>query len=89
MPFLQFTIIHMTGSHLSRPMGESSNTVPTLSENFFLGCFAVAAIHALALDVADLTESHWGQRTCAVIPANRNHELAAILVIGEELNGLL
>ena len=32
-PFLQFTISHIAQNHLSRPIGESSNTVPTLSEN--------------------------------------------------------
>ena len=37
MPFLQFESSHMAGSHLSRPMGESSKMVPTLSENFCLG----------------------------------------------------
>jgi hypothetical protein len=36
MPFLQLTSIQMQGSHLSRPMGESSNTVPTLTENWRL-----------------------------------------------------
>src|SRR5438552_905122 len=35
-PFLQFTIIHSAASHLSRPMGESSKMVPTLTENCFL-----------------------------------------------------
>ena len=39
MPFLQFTSIHMTGSHLSKPSGESSKMVPTFSENFCFPCF--------------------------------------------------
>ena len=33
MPFLQLATIHIAGSHLSRPMGESSKMVPTLTEN--------------------------------------------------------
>ena len=38
MPFLQFDRIQKAGSHFSRPMGESSKIVPTLSENFCFGC---------------------------------------------------
>src|SRR3989442_1407882 len=40
MPFLSLTIIQTAGSHLSRPMGESSKMVPTLIENCERGCFA-------------------------------------------------
>ena len=36
MPFLQLTTIQRAGSHLSRPSGESSKIVPTLTENCFL-----------------------------------------------------
>ena len=35
MPFLQLTASHMAGSHLSKPIGESSKIVPTLAENFW------------------------------------------------------
>src|SRR5579871_689860 len=35
MPFLQLTSIQSAGSHLSRPMGESSKIDPTLTENCF------------------------------------------------------
>ena len=38
MPFFAFTSSHIAGSHLSRPMGESSNTVSTLMENWRRGC---------------------------------------------------
>ena len=38
-PFLQFAKSHIAVNHLSRPIGESSNMVPTLSENFRRGCF--------------------------------------------------
>ena len=31
--FLEFVINHMAGSHLSKPMGESSKIVPTLRLN--------------------------------------------------------
>src|SRR6266487_4864601 len=47
MPFLQLTSSHIVGSHLSRPMGESSKIVPTLIENLRLGCF-VRQFHSLA-----------------------------------------
>src|SRR5580693_2836320 len=33
MPFLQLASIHIAVSHLSRPIGESSKIVPTLTEN--------------------------------------------------------
>src|SRR6185436_18273650 len=36
MPFLQLTTIQSAGSHLSRPSGESSKIVPSLTENCFL-----------------------------------------------------
>src|SRR5277367_1071678 len=39
MPFLEFTICHMTISHLSRPIGESSITVPVFSVNCGASCF--------------------------------------------------
>ena len=38
MPFLQPVSIQIAGNHFSRPMGESSRMVPTLSENFCFGC---------------------------------------------------
>src|ERR1700736_1888835 len=41
IPFLQFTKSHAAGSHLSRPIGESSKMVPTLSENFRFGCLVL------------------------------------------------
>ncbi len=36
-PFLQLAIIHTTGSHLSKPMGESSKMVPVFRVNFRFG----------------------------------------------------
>ncbi len=33
---IAFAMTHMAGSHLSRPIGESSKMVPTLTENCFL-----------------------------------------------------
>src|SRR6267378_7033967 len=38
MPFLQLDASHIAGSHLSKPIGESSKIVPTLAENFCFGC---------------------------------------------------
>ena len=38
MPFLQFDTSQYAGSHFSKPIGESSKIVPTLRENFCLGC---------------------------------------------------
>jgi hypothetical protein len=38
MPFLQLTSGHTAGSHFPNGIGESSNTVPTFSENFWSGC---------------------------------------------------
>ncbi|MGH9139559.1 MAG: hypothetical protein ACRD2I_00300, partial [Vicinamibacterales bacterium] len=37
-PFFMLAIIHTHGNHLSKPSGESSKTVPVLSENFRFGC---------------------------------------------------
>lgn len=36
MPFFELAISQTAGSHLSRPSGESSKTVPSLTENCFL-----------------------------------------------------
>src|ERR1700688_5142825 len=41
MPFLQLAIIQTAVSHLSRPIGESSKMVPTLTENCLWGCLAL------------------------------------------------
>ena len=38
MPFLQLLMSHIAGSHLSKPSGESSKIVSTLTENWRLGC---------------------------------------------------
>jgi hypothetical protein len=35
----ELTIIHMTTSHLSKPIGESSKIVPTFSEDLHFSCF--------------------------------------------------
>jgi hypothetical protein len=35
---LQLTSGHTAGSHFPNGIGESSNTVPTFSENFWSGC---------------------------------------------------
>ena len=36
MPFLEFAVSQTAGSHLSKPSGESSKMVPSLTENCFL-----------------------------------------------------
>src|ERR1700716_3835340 len=41
MPFLQLAISQTAMSHLSRPIGESSKIVPTLTENCFWVCLAL------------------------------------------------
>ena len=41
MPFLQLAISHRASSHLSRPSGESSKMVPTLTENCRFACFSL------------------------------------------------
>src|SRR5271155_3333854 len=40
IPVLEFTICHMTISHLSRPIGESSITVPVFKVNCGALCFS-------------------------------------------------
>src|ERR1035438_10446763 len=40
IPFLEFTICHMAMSHLSRPIGESSITVPVFRVNWGASCFS-------------------------------------------------
>src|SRR5258708_4915332 len=63
MPFLQLEVSHIAGSHLSKPIGESSKIVPTLAENFCCGC---EVLHfqtlALARNVTSL-EPHRGHVT--------------------------
>src|SRR6266436_2651654 len=63
MPFLQLDVSHIAGSHLSRPIGESSKIVPTLAENFCLGC-GVLHFHTLAFSRnVTLSDPQRGQRT--------------------------
>src|ERR1017187_5306252 len=40
MPFLELTTCHMTMSHLSRPIGESSMIVPVFKVNCGASCFS-------------------------------------------------
>src|SRR6202044_4087251 len=40
IPFFEFTICHMTISHLSRPIGDSSITVPVFKVNCGASCFS-------------------------------------------------
>src|SRR5205085_5351241 len=63
MPFLQLAFSHMAGSHLSKPIGESSKIVPTLAENF---CFACGVRHFQTLAFSKnvtLSDPQRGQRT--------------------------
>src|SRR5436190_20873096 len=63
MPFLQLTAIHIAGSHLSKPIGESSKTVPTLAENFCFGC-GVRHFQTFAFSRnVTLSDPQRGQRT--------------------------
>ena len=70
-------------------MGESSNTVPTLSENFCFGWFAIAAIDLGLFKISDFVGIAMRAAHFAVRPANRYHELTAVLEVAEELDGLL
>src|SRR6185295_3196621 len=61
MPFLQLTTIQRAGSHLSRPSGESSKIVPTLTENCFLQARHFHSLRVLRNDGSPA--SHSGQVT--------------------------
>ena len=52
-----------SGKPLSRPIGESSKTVPTLSENFCLGCSPSSGRARRIFKVGHLLGIAWGQRT--------------------------
>src|SRR5438270_9911871 len=63
MPFLQFDASHIAGSHLSKPIGESSKIVPTFAENFCFGC-GVRHFQTFAFSRnVTLCELQRGQRT--------------------------
>src|SRR5438094_9789270 len=63
MPFLQLDASHIAGSHLSKPIGESSKIVPTLAENFCFGC-GVRHFQTFAFSRnVTLSEPQRGQRT--------------------------
>ena len=85
MPFLQLAISQTAGSHLSRPSGESSKMVPTLSENFRFGCLVLHSQPDATIEVDGLAAA--GRAGDAVRPATGNHEFAAVVGVGEEFDG--
>src|SRR2546430_15434969 len=92
MPFLQFAASHIAGNHLSKPIGESSKIVPTLTENF---CFGWAFLHfhnlAFSRNVT-LLEPHCGHftprgqrsatRNCKQASASEKYRTASRNVFG-------
>src|ERR1039457_585340 len=63
MPFLSFTSSQTAGSHFSRAIGLSSNTVPTLSENFGLVWPSAHQYTRALLRYLTFSESQRGQHT--------------------------
>ena len=58
---LALAISHSASSHLSRPMGQSSKMVPTLTENWRLACLVVALPDAARLGEVDIGRCRrWG-----------------------------
>src|SRR5712692_317953 len=68
MPFLQLASIHITGNHLSRPIGESSKIVPTFRLNFWRAWAGFAKhLNSLALgSQSTFSEPHAGHLTLPV-----------------------